>query len=54
MVLTSSKLNQDIIASYRNGANAYVRKPVKFADFVEAISTLGVFWLPSISRRNEG
>ena len=45
VVLTSSKLDEDIIASYRNGANAYVRKPVKFADFVEAISTLGVFWL---------
>jgi two-component system, response regulator len=45
VVLTSSKLDEDVIASYRNGANAYVRKPVKFADFVEAISTLGVFWL---------
>lgn len=45
VVLTSSKLDEDIIASYRNGANAYVRKPVKFSDFVEAISTLGVFWL---------
>jgi two-component system response regulator len=45
VVLTSSKLDEDVIASYRNGANAYVRKPVKFSDFVEAISTLGVFWL---------
>lgn len=45
VVLTSSELDEDIIASYRNGANAYVRKPVKFSDFVEAISTLGVFWL---------
>jgi two-component system, response regulator len=45
VVLTSSSLEEDIIASYRNGANAYVRKPVKFSDFVEAISTLGVFWL---------
>lgn len=45
VVLTGSELDEDIIASYRNGANAYVRKPVKFSDFVEAISTLGVFWL---------
>jgi two-component system, response regulator len=45
VVLTSSKLDEDVIASYRNGANAYVRKPVKFSDFVEAIGTLGLFWL---------
>jgi two-component system response regulator len=45
VVLTSSKLDEDVIASYRNGANAYVRKPVKFSEFVQAISTLGLFWL---------
>jgi two-component system response regulator len=45
VVLTSSKLDEDIIASYRNGANGYVRKPVKFAEFAEAVSTLGMFWL---------
>jgi two-component system response regulator len=45
VVLTSSKLEEDILDSYRNGANAYVRKPVNFADFAEAIITLGVFWL---------
>jgi CheY-like chemotaxis protein len=45
VVLTSSKLEEDILDSYRNGANAYVRKPVKFSDFAEAVSTLGVFWL---------
>jgi len=45
VVLTSSKLDEDVIASYRNGANGYVRKPVKFSEFVEAISTLGLFWL---------
>jgi two-component system response regulator len=45
VVLTSSKLDEDVIASYRNGANAYVRKPVKFSEFVEAVSTLGLFWL---------
>jgi two-component system, response regulator len=45
VVLTSSKLDEDIIASYRNGANGYVRKPVKFDEFAEAVSTLGMFWL---------
>ena len=45
VVLTSSKLDEDLIGSYRNGANGYVRKPVKFTEFVEAIRTLGMFWL---------
>ena len=45
VVLTSSKLEDDILASYRCGANAYVRKPVKFSEFAEAVSTLGIFWL---------
>jgi two-component system response regulator len=45
VVLTSSKLDEDIIASYRNGANGYVRKPVEFGKFATAVSTLGLFWL---------
>jgi two-component system response regulator len=45
VVLTSSKLEDDILDSYRNGANAYVRKPVKFSDFTAAVNALGVFWL---------
>jgi two-component system response regulator len=45
VVLTSSKLDEDILDSYRNGANAYVRKPVKFSDFTQAVNALGVFWL---------
>ena len=45
VVLTSSKLDEDILDSYRNGANAYVRKPVKFSDFTAAVKALGVFWL---------
>ncbi|MGA2827102.1 MAG: response regulator [Streptosporangiaceae bacterium] len=45
VVLTSSKLEEDILSSYRGGANAYVRKPVNFAEFAEAIKTLGMFWL---------
>ena len=45
VVLTSSKLEEDILDSYRSGANAYVRKPVNFSEFTEAIRSLGVFWL---------
>lgn len=45
VVLTSSKEEEDIIRSYALGANAYVRKPVDFAQFNEAIKTLGLFWL---------
>jgi DNA-binding NarL/FixJ family response regulator len=44
-VLTSSKLDDDILASYQNGANGYVRKPVRFSEFAQAVSTLGMFWL---------
>jgi two-component system, response regulator len=45
VVLTSSREQEDIIASYHHGANAYVRKPVKFAEFSLAVGTLGLFWL---------
>ena len=45
VVLTSSKLEEDILDSYRSGANAYVRKPMKFSDFTDAVRALGVFWL---------
>jgi two-component system, response regulator len=45
VVLTSSKLEEDILDSYRSGANAYVRKPVQYSDFTEAVRALGVFWL---------
>ncbi|HTT52436.1 MAG TPA: response regulator [Streptosporangiaceae bacterium] len=45
VVLTSSKEQEDILDSYHGGANAYVRKPVNFADFSAAVRTLGMFWL---------
>ena len=57
VVLTSSKLDEDILDSYRSGANAYVRKPVRFSDFADAVRALGVFWLrlnePAPSRGSE-
>jgi two-component system response regulator len=45
VILTASKEDEDIIRSYTLGANAYVRKPVDFGEFVEAAKTLGLFWL---------
>ena len=45
VVLTSSKEEEDVARSYTLGANSYVRKPVDFTQFTEAMRTLGVFWL---------
>jgi two-component system, response regulator len=45
VVLTSSNEEKDIITSYDLGANSFVRKPVKFAEFAEAIRHLGLYWL---------
>jgi two-component system response regulator len=45
VVLTSSRLQEDIIGSYRGGANAFVRKPVNFGDFATAMNAVGMFWL---------
>jgi two-component system, response regulator len=45
VVLTSSKEEEDVARSYALGANSYVRKPVDFVQFTEAIHTLGLFWL---------
>jgi CheY-like chemotaxis protein len=45
VVLTSSKQDEDLVKSYAFGANSYVRKPVDFAEFAEAVKILGVYWL---------
>jgi CheY-like chemotaxis protein len=45
VVLTSSAEERDVLESYRLGANGYVRKPVDFVEFTEAVRTLGAYWL---------
>ena len=44
VLLTSSREERDVITGYQLGVNAYVVKPVAFAEFVQAIQDLGVFW----------
>ncbi len=45
VILTSSKEEQDMIQGYGYGANSYVRKPIDFNQFVEAVNQLGLYWL---------
>lgn len=45
VVLTASREDQDVARSYQLGANAYVRKPVDFSEFVDAARTISHFWL---------
>ena len=59
VVLTSSREDRDMVASYKLGVNAYVVKPVDFHEFVNAVKDLGVFWAMinepppgSIARKN--
>jgi two-component system response regulator len=45
VILTSSKQDEDVISGYALGANSYVRKPVDFSEFLEAVRVLGIYWL---------
>jgi two-component system, response regulator len=45
VILTSSKQEEDLIEGYRRGVNSYVRKPVDFNEFVEAVRQVGLYWL---------
>ena len=45
VILTASKEDEDVFRAYSIGANAYVRKPVEFAEFALAAKTVGLFWL---------
>jgi CheY-like chemotaxis protein len=45
VILTSSDEQRDLVESYRLGVNSYVRKPVDFGNFAEAVDHLGLYWL---------
>jgi len=45
VILTLSKEESDIIAGYKLGANSYVRKPIDFIEFIDAVKHLGIYWL---------
>jgi two-component system response regulator len=45
VILTTSKEDRDLVDSYKNGANSYVKKPVDFDEFTEAAKQLGLYWL---------
>ena len=45
VILTSSKEEQDLASGYSLGANSYIRKPVDFTQFMEAIRQVGLYWL---------
>jgi CheY-like chemotaxis protein len=59
VILTTSKEDQDLLNGYRLGANSYIRKPVDFQQFTEAIKQLGLYWLvlneppPRLKRRDQ-
>ncbi len=45
VILTSSREDQDRLRGYLHGANSYIRKPIDFAHFVEAVRQVGLYWL---------
>ena len=45
VILTSSKVEQDLVRGYTLGTNSYVRKPIDFIEFTKAVGLLGLYWL---------
>jgi two-component system response regulator len=45
VVMTSSKMEEDVLRSYQLGANSYIVKPIDFGEFLETVARLGAYWL---------
>lgn len=45
VILTSSREEEDVLGGYRRGANSYIRKPIDFAQFVDVVRQVGLYWL---------
>ncbi len=54
VVLTTSQSDEDIVRSYDLGVNSYVRKPMRFHDFVEEVKALGRYWFEIVELPREG
>jgi two-component system, response regulator len=56
VIMTSSKEERDLVASYNLGVNSYIQKPVDFAQFRETVQTVGLYWLvvnlPPVAEEN--